>query len=83
MTESEAASTAGDLGVVAECAALSIVLFLGYILDAFGRKWPLVIGLYLSGISMACSPLPNKIGGLYVFRSLANIGSLPTMSSPL
>ena len=50
----EAAKVAGDLGLYAAVAALSMNLILGYLMDLFGRKLLLVIGLSVTSIGVAC-----------------------------
>ena len=81
--DSDAAALLGEIGFVAEFASLFCSLFLGFVMDFMGRKWPCVIGLFLAGCSFVSSPLPNKVQWLYFFRILGNIGVLPTIYSPL
>ena len=73
----------GEIGLVAEICTIVIVFFMGFILDIFGRKWPYVIGMATAGVCFISMPLPPHIRGLYFLRSLASMGLITIMSSPL
>ena len=76
------ASTLGTLGIVGDIASVSSELLLGTAMDLFGRKIPVVGGVFLAGMATFISPLPKRLLGLYFARSLANIGCIPSLWSP-
>ena len=78
----EAAKVAGDLGLYAAVAAVSMNLILGYLMDLFGRKMLLIIGLSVTSIGVACQPLPDQLAWLYVIRIATNLGVVPYLVSP-
>ena len=80
--DSDAAAILGQIGFVGDLASVSAELFLGHVMDIMGRKWPSVFGLVLSAGAFICSPLPNKLYGLYICRCIGNIGYLPLIYSP-
>jgi hypothetical protein len=46
----------GDIGFYAEWTIIAMDLFLGTILDIFGRKYPTIIGFILAGLSIILIP---------------------------
>jgi hypothetical protein len=51
------AEIAGDCGTLAQIFAITLDLLLGIIFDTLGRKVPLILGLFTTGLSIASAPL--------------------------
>lgn len=82
VADDDTASTLGNLGIVGDVASLSSELFLGTAMDLFGRKVPVVGGVFLAGIATFISPLPKRLTGLYFARAMADVGCIPYLWSP-
>ena len=80
--EDDVAKVTGDIGFVGEIGTLSTEFIIGYLMDLLGRKHLNVGGLIVASIAVFCKPLPQKIGYLYAFRILTNVGLLPMLYTP-
>ena len=59
-------------------------LFMGIIIDTFGRKWPLVIGFLVAGAAMAAIPLFTSLyPAFFLLRSLIGMGTIIAINIPL
>jgi len=61
LTSSEVGANLGYNGSIAEVAVIILELFIGVILDTFGRKVPLVVGFVVSGIALLSIPLLHEL----------------------
>jgi len=59
LSASEVGANLGFIGSIAEICVIILEMFMGVILDTFGRKVPLVIGFLVSGASILSIPLFN------------------------
>ena len=65
----EAATTIGNMAFYAEISVIIFTLFLGSIMDFYGRKFPIIIGFLVSGISMILIPFCSSVFPfLYILR---------------
>jgi MFS family permease len=58
---------------------------LGLIFDTVGRKIPLIIGLFTTGMSIAIAAVPHQevIPFFVIFRVLMTVGIIPALNTPL
>ena len=82
VTDDEAAAVVGNLGTVGDVASVASEVALGYAMDFFGRKIPIVAGVFVAGIATFSDPLPRRLAGLYPLRGLCSIGYIPSLWSP-
>ena len=82
ITDADAARVIGNLGTAGDITSVSTELVLGTLMDLIGRKIPSVGGLILAGTGFLLTPIPKKLGGVYCFRCMIDVGALPLMWSP-
>ena len=80
--EDKQAAILGRIGFTGDCASVCFEFFLGYLIDAIGRKWPCTIGMAIAGVAFISQPLPSHVYALYIFRCIGNVGTLPMIISP-
>jgi len=57
---------------------------LGLIFDTMGRKIPLILGLFITGLSIGLAPVPNDVIPFFVIlRVLMTVGIIPSLNTPL
>ena len=57
---------------------------LGIIFDTLGRKVPLILGLFTTGMSIALAPNFHQVIPVFVIlRVLMTVGIIPGLNSPL
>ena len=57
---------------------------MGLIFDTVGRKIPLIIGLFTTGLSIALMPNFHKVlPGFLILRVLTSVGIIPGLNTPL
>ena len=59
--KSDLANQLGTLTFIAEIFLIPSHILLGSLMDSVGRKWPTVIGLFISGFCMMMIPLGRSI----------------------
>eukprot|EP00347_Sterkiella_histriomuscorum_P002032 403369737 len=74
----------GTLSFYSEIAVIISDFGIGLLMDLMGRKYPIIIGLFISGISIVVIPYGTQIYPyLCIFKVLVAVGVLPAMNSPL
>ena len=80
----EVAKIAGECGSLAQIFAISLDLLLGLIFDTIGRKIPLILGLFTTGMSIGLAPFPHEVVPFFVIlRVLMTVGIIPGLNTPL
>ena len=82
IVDDDAAKVLGNIGFVGDIASASTELFLGTLMDVFGRKAISVSGLLIAGLASLSSPFPRRLIGVYCLRCTANIGNMPLLWTP-
>ena len=79
----EIPDTFGRANSIAELACIIQSTYIGVIVDAFGRKTPIVVGQIVAGLSFFAMPLFSSTTAFVILRVLMNMGRSITMNIPL
>lgn len=78
------ASTTGDISAYSELVLVGLQAFLGILFDVAGRRWPLVIGVFILTVGFGAIPLANEVYPWFlIFRVLLGIGFAFIINVPL
>jgi MFS family permease len=74
----------GTVGTIDEFFVICLDLACGPIFDLIGRKWPIVIGIFLGGISMCLIPMFTSIYPWFLIcRIIIHCGGMVYLNVPL
>jgi len=84
LTKEQAGAALGYSGFVAEAIVIVSDLFMGIIVDTYGRKIPIVAGLLASALAMAAIPMfTNANTGYLTMRIILSVGTNIGFQLPL
>ena len=84
LTKDEVALNMGRIGMISEVFVIVLQIFMGILVDIFGRKWPLVIGFAIAGIAVGVIPLFTELYPWYlIIRILIGTGIVIGTNIPL
>ena len=83
LSEKVVGSNMGYIGMISEVAVLVLELFMGVILDTFGRKTPVIFGIFISAICLILIPLENTLyPGYLILRLIIGMGTIISVNAP-
>lgn len=82
--ENEVGKVAGNLGFYGALSVIVCELSIGWIMDAFGRKWVTIIGFFTTGVAVSMMPMFDfgVFPYMYILRVLQEMGLTPLINSP-
>ena len=84
LSKKEVGEELGYIGMVAEACVMVLELFIGIIIDAFGRKIPVITGLTVAGICLILVPIASTLyPSFLILRCLIGMGTIISINIPL
>ena len=84
VAESDIGKVAGNLGFYGAISVIICELSVGWIMDAFGRKWVTIIGFVTTGVAVSMMPMFDfgVFPYMYILRVFQEMGIVPLINSP-
>ena len=74
----------GQISAICEGCIILYELFLGTIFDLFGRKYPLIAGLFIASIGLGVIPLFRELyPSFLILKIMIAVGSVAGIAVPL
>lgn len=84
LSKDETGSVISFVGMWAEIFIILQDVYMGVLIDTFGRKVPIVLGMMVSAASLACMPLFTQVYPFFfILRVLLGLGDVISFNIPL